>query len=184
MLWQDSRHGCSLFHLFPLVPSPTPPWYHQPYSILSLSFPRNNFHYSILSSLSFSSPNEGVPNQWNTTVSPTACSWRPNITFKNRCPIFLLVIVIGNAYQKQNVFATRICSWALLHFAKWFAGLMIKLFLAHTQYNTLHIDNKHRKNRECCLGHYLIVNHYSSMSWFKFRNLSEMVNCVTNSLLI
>ena len=41
---------------------------------------------------------------------------------------------------------------------------------------------KHRKNCECCPGHYLIVNHYSSMSWFKFRNLSEMVNCVTNSL--
>ena len=28
----------------------------------------------------------------------------------------------------------------------------------------------------------LIVNHYSSMSWFRFTNLSEMVNCVTNSL--
>ena len=41
---------------------------------------------------------------------------------------------------------------------------------------------KHRKNCECCPGHYLNVSHYSSMSWFKFRNLSEMVNCVTNSL--
>ena len=30
--------------------------------------------------------------------------------------------------------------------------------------------------------HYLIVNHYFSMSWFKFRNLSEIVNCVTESL--
>ena len=45
-----------------------------------------------------------------------------------------------------------------------------------------YIAKKHRKNCECCPGHYLIVNHYSSMSWFKFRNLSEMVNCVTNSL--
>ena len=25
---------------------------------------------------------------------------------------------------------------------------------------------KHRKNCECCPGHCLIVNHYSSMSWF------------------
>ena len=29
---------------------------------------------------------------------------------------------------------------------------------------------------------YLIVNHYSSMSWFKFRNLSVIVNSVTRSL--
>ena len=43
-------------------------------------------------------------------------------------------------------------------------------------------EGKHRKNCECCPGHYLIVNHYTSMSWFKFRNSSEMVNCVTNSL--
>ena len=35
---------------------------------------------------------------------------------------------------------------------------------------------------ECCQGHYLIVNHYSSMSWFKFCNLSVIVNCVTKSL--
>ena len=27
---------------------------------------------------------------------------------------------------------------------------------------------KHRKNCECCPGHYLIVNHYFSMSWFIF----------------
>ena len=32
---------------------------------------------------------------------------------------------------------------------------------------------KHRKNLECCPGHYLIVNHYSSMSGFKFRNFSH-----------
>ena len=38
---------------------------------------------------------------------------------------------------------------------------------------------KHRKNCECCPGHYLIANQSSSMSWFKFRNLSEIVNCVT-----
>ena len=25
-------------------------------------------------------------------------------------------------------------------------------------------EKKHRKNCKCCLGHYLIVNHYSSMS--------------------
>ena len=43
-------------------------------------------------------------------------------------------------------------------------------------------ENKHRKNCECCPGHYLIVNQYSSMSWFKFCNLSVMVNCVTKSL--
>ena len=42
---------------------------------------------------------------------------------------------------------------------------------------------KHRKNCECCPGHHLIVNHFSSMSWFKFRNLSVTVNCVTKSLI-
>ena len=42
---------------------------------------------------------------------------------------------------------------------------------------------KHPKNCECCPGHYLIVNHYSSMSPFKFRNLSVVVNCVTKSLI-
>ena len=41
---------------------------------------------------------------------------------------------------------------------------------------------KHRKNCECCPGHSLTVNHYSSMSWFKFRNFSVIVNCVTKSL--
>ena len=44
-------------------------------------------------------------------------------------------------------------------------------------------NNKHRKNCECCPGHSLIVNHYSSISWFKFRNLSVIVNCVSKSLI-
>ena len=43
-------------------------------------------------------------------------------------------------------------------------------------------SKKHCKNCECCPGHYLVVNHYSSMPWFKFRNLLVIVNCVTNSL--
>ena len=38
---------------------------------------------------------------------------------------------------------------------------------------------KHCKNCECCPGHYLIVNHYSSISCVKFHNLSAIVNCVT-----
>ena len=42
---------------------------------------------------------------------------------------------------------------------------------------------KHHKNCECCPGHPLIVNHYSSMSRFKFHNLSVKVNCVTKSLI-
>ena len=41
-------------------------------------------------------------------------------------------------------------------------------------YLCIHI--KHRNNCECCQGHYLIVNHYSSMSWFNFRNLSVIVS--------
>ena len=45
------------------------------------------------------------------------------------------------------------------------------------------LTGKHRKNCECCPGHYLIVNHASSMSWFKFCNLSVIVNCVTQSLI-
>ena len=44
------------------------------------------------------------------------------------------------------------------------------------------VCNKHRKNCECCSGHYLIVNHYPSMSWFKFRNLTVIVSSVTNSI--
>ena len=36
---------------------------------------------------------------------------------------------------------------------------------------------KHRKNCECCPGHYLIVNHYSSMSWLKFRIVSNSQLC-------
>ena len=46
-----------------------------------------------------------------------------------------------------------------------------------------HLIYENRKNCECCPSHYLIVNHYSSMSWFKFRNLSVIVNCVTKSLI-
>ena len=49
--------------------------------------------------------------------------------------------------------------------------------------STFCLLHKHRKNCECCPGHYLIVNHYSSMSWFKFRNLSVIVSCVTKSLI-
>ena len=32
---------------------------------------------------------------------------------------------------------------------------------------------KHRKNCECCPGHHLIVNHYSSMSW---KSLKSLIN--------
>ena len=45
------------------------------------------------------------------------------------------------------------------------------------------IKFKHRKNCECCPGHYQIVSHYSSMSWFKFSNLSVIVNRVTETLI-
>ena len=40
---------------------------------------------------------------------------------------------------------------------------------------------KHSKTCECCPGPYLIVSHYSSMSWFKFRNLSVIVTSVIKS---
>ena len=33
---------------------------------------------------------------------------------------------------------------------------------------------KHRKNCECCPGHHLIVNHYSSMSWKSLKSLSKV----------
>ena len=46
--------------------------------------------------------------------------------------------------------------------------------------STFCLLHKHRKNCECCPGHYLIVNHYSAMSRFKFRNLSVIVSCVTS----
>ena len=42
--------------------------------------------------------------------------------------------------------------------------------------------SKHRKNCECCPGHYLTVSPKPSMSGFKFLNLSGTVNCVTNLL--
>ena len=34
-----------------------------------------------------------------------------------------------------------------------------------------------------CQGHYLIVNRFSPLSWFKFRNLSVIVNCVIKPLI-
>ena len=63
-----------------------------------------------------------------------------------------------------------------------FSNLWAKARVMKTVEQLVPFSIKHRKNCECCPGHYLIVNHYSSMSWFKFRNSSEMVNCVTNSL--
>ena len=41
---------------------------------------------------------------------------------------------------------------------------------------------KHRKNYKCCPGHSLNVSYLPSKSWFKFLNLSEIVNCVSRSL--
>ena len=53
----------------------------------------------------------------------------------------------------------------------------------HFQCKTYNYISKHRKNCEGCPGHYLIVNRYSSMSWFKFPNLSVIVYSVTKSLI-
>ena len=64
---------------------------------------------------------------------------------------------------------------------KWFGNFLWSCALITSW--SIHHRQKHRKNCECCPGHYLIVNHYSSMSWFKFRNLSIIVNCVTKSLI-
>ena len=66
--------------------------------------------------------------------------------------------------------------------------LMIKFMKKnHIKKCTLYFEivyiKKHRKNCECCPGHYLIVNHYPSMSKFKFRNLSVVFNYVTKSLI-
>ena len=48
--------------------------------------------------------------------------------------------------------------------------------------NTL---SKHRKNCEGCPGHYLIVNHFSSMSWFKFcKSIVSLSHLFTKSLSI
>ena len=52
-------------------------------------------------------------------------------------------------------------------------------FAAIRMYN----DKKHHRNCEYCPGQYLIVNHHSSMSWFKFCNLSVIVDCITKSLI-
>ena len=62
------------------------------------------------------------------------------------------------------------------------AIMILRFFAEATVATTSCNHNKHRKNCECCPGHCLIVNHYSSMLWFKFCNLSVKVNCVTNSL--
>ena len=51
------------------------------------------------------------------------------------------------------------------------------LWIHFTKISFTEREKKRRKNCECCPAHYLIVNHYSSMSWFKFRNLSVIVNC-------
>ena len=55
----------------------------------------------------------------------------------------------------------------------------------HTHIHTrtiAHILKRNIVRCECCPGHYLIVNHYSSMLWSKCRNLSVIVNWVTKSL--
>ena len=59
---------------------------------------------------------------------------------------------------------------------------------AASQYSfQIHIDKfKHRKNCECCPGHYLIVYHYSSMNVIvqvsQFVSNSKLCHQVTNSL--
>ena len=56
-------------------------------------------------------------------------------------------------------------------------SLQFNIFLKFTRlWNQFRLETppakyKHRKNCECCL----IINHYSSMSWFKFRNLFVIV---------
>ena len=98
-------------------------------------------------------------------------------TFKTR-KFGLVYLVFRGKYkdklssyvQYQYSFGPELCilvvecdcrSWLLIfwHFATLLENLGIVLQL------------EHRKNCECC--------HYSSMSWFKFRNLSVIVNCVT-----
>ena len=61
--------------------------------------------------------------------------------------------------------------------------LAITVYFCAKLENILISSPKHRKNCECCPGHYPIVNKYYSISWFKFHNLSAKVNCVTKSLI-
>ena len=74
-------------------------------------------------------------------------------------------------------------SWVIVHATSFPESTWLLEFQwpQHLNLHHIHILN-HRKNCECCPGHYLIVNQYSSMSRFKFRDLSVKVNCVTNSL--
>ena len=113
--------------------------------------------------------------------------------FKLRAPFILLSEVVPSTVS-CDIFSP---SWSCQAFLEFLTCSSLKLKgIAHV---TLFLNQafwclgclaaasifvqKHSKNCECCPGHYLIVSHYSSMSWFKFLNLSVTVNCVTKSLI-
>ena len=92
--------------------------------------------------------------------------------FRVSTPLFFFSVVL--LQHRHSVMRKNMVLWLLIRWSFSLGG-------SHTK-NGVNNVWKHRKNCKCCPGKYLIVNHYSSMSWFKFHNLSVIVNCVTKSL--
>ena len=106
-------------------------------------------------------------------------------TWKYESTKICLLAFFGVYWRKGSFHVCRVLYFLLIRsFEKWTVALLhLSSFdlILNPSFWYFHIPyiTKHRKNCECCPGRYLIVNHYSSMSWIKFRNLSELVNCVT-----
>ena len=84
------------------------------------------------------------------------------------------ILKLSLQFRRREVSSLRLA----LKFSQAKIDLKIKINLLLSTFRQNIDDNQlitHRKNCECCPGHFLIVNRYSSMSWFKLRDLSVMV---------
>ena len=94
-------------------------------------------------------------------VFQSNCSFPPFLTLNfafSICICFcgLTVWYCTSKLVKSNPSAESKWFWKQLY------NLAFLFSFVSTKFSWLYADNKHRKNCECCPGHYLIVNHYSS----------------------
>ena len=95
-------------------------------------------------------------------VFQSNCSFPPFLTLNfafSICICFcgLTVWYCTSKLVKSNPSAESKWFWKQLY------NLAFLFSFVSTKFSWLYADNKHRKNCECCPGHYLIVNHYSSI---------------------
>ena len=93
----------------------------------------------------------------------------------------IFVNKLADSYWLCKLCRPQQCFWCPLSISNFIYLMDFGWMEQPARYIMHHMGHKHHKNCECCPGHYLIVNHYSSMSWFKFHNMSVMVNYVTKS---